>query len=242
MLEDEDGRRWKTVRDAFWQGELGFCDVHYAREQHELMLRVLASIDQRRPARAESKYDLFNGDMAVWRFYLNWLASIGMLGDRAGLGKATNPLEAVLSPEGRSVLMMLRATREPAWEELPMPSVIEAVIATERDANEQTREHALRAFEAAVGFRRHVFARERAGSSYVVTLTGLDGGPGVSMPVRRVNWSTAFVDSVARDDLFAWLAKRVDRWDDWGSMAYSKGGETLTRHLLSLMVVNRRDD
>ena len=42
--EDASGRNWASVRDAFWVGELGFPSVHFAPEQHELMLRVMTAI------------------------------------------------------------------------------------------------------------------------------------------------------------------------------------------------------
>ena len=36
--------------------------------------------------------------------------------------------------------------------------------------------------------------------------------------------------------LFAWLAERVHRWDDWGGIAHRKGADALTSHLLSVVV------
>lgn len=58
------------------------------------------------------------------------------------------------------------------------------------------------------------------------------------MPVRRVNWSISFTDAAARDDLFAWFAIRIDRWDDWGEMAHCKGADAFNQHLLSLIVAS----
>nr|WP_209023279.1 hypothetical protein [Sphingomonas jejuensis] len=232
-IEDEDGRTWSTVRDAFWEGELGFPDVHFAPEQHELMTRVLTAIDGRWLLGDERRHDLFGGDMLFWRFYQCWLGSIGMLDTAHRTSFGTAPLEAPLSPEGRSVMLMLQATREPAWERMPMAEVVEAVAAAGRGAD-GGREAALREFERSVGFRRHVFARERVGRTHLVTLTGIAAE--ARMPTMRVSWSQAFTDETGRDDLFAWLARRVDRWDDWGRLAHGRGADALTRHLLGLIV------
>lgn len=229
-LEDVDGRRWRSVRDAFWRGLLGFPDIHVVPEQHELMLRVLTAVGLRGGRGAEDRHDLFNGDMLFWRFYMCWLSSIGMIGN----DKRESALHAPLSDLGRSVMLMLQATREPEWVDLPMPSVVEAVRSTQYGPPDDAREKALVAFESEVARRPHVFARERVHRSHLVTLTGL--GVGARMPVRRVMWSQAFSDETARDDFFAWLAERVDRWEDWGLLAYSKGAAGLTQRFLSLMI------
>lgn len=238
-LEDEQGRHWRSVREAFWQGELGFCDVYVAPEQHELMLRALSSRDVRWIETTEREYELFGGDMMFSRFYSCWLQSIGMLATTNGSGVAVGPLEAGLSAEGRSVLLMLRATRDPTWEELPQAAVVAAVAASVRGAAGYDREESLRMFENTVGFRRQVFARERIGRSYLITLTGLVTGVFARMPTRRVTWSLAFDDDVIRDDLFAWIATRIEHWDRWGEMAYDKGADAFTQHLLGMFVVSQ---
>ena len=239
VLEDEHGRTWASVRDGFWQGELGFPEAHFAPEQHELMLRVLTAVDRGWASAAETKYDMFDGDMMFWRFYMCWLMSIGLLETSQPLGLGVSPLERGLSDYGKSVTMMLQATREPAWEDLPMQDVVDAVAASARGPADDDREDALQAFERAVGLRRHVFARECVGRSHLVTLTSMAGGPGTRMPVRRVVWSTSFKDAAIRDDLFAWLATRVDRWDAWGAMAFDDGANAFGRHLLGLIVARK---
>ena len=239
MLEDEHGRTWRSVREAFWQGELGFPEVHFGPEQHELMLRTMSSLAGPWSDRSESMHDLCGGDMMFWRFYMCWLASIGLIATRGASGERGSPLEGRLSPEGRSVLMMLRATREPAWEELPLAEVVEKVASSLRRPGNGEREQALQSFERSVGLRRHVFARERVGRSHLVTLTGFTAGPGIRMPTRRVTWSQAFTDASTRDELFAWLAVRVELWDNWGEMALARGGAAFGRHLLGLLVASR---
>lgn len=234
VIEDEQGRTWRSVRDAYWQGELRFPAVHFAPEQHELVTRVLTAIHARWYAADERQYDLFDGDMMFWRFYQCWLGSIGLLEMSSGPWGPSDPLDAPLSAEGRSVMLMLQATREPEWERLPMGDVIEAVAAARRGAADEERDRALQSFEQSLGLRRHVFARERVGRSLLVTLTGMavEG----RMPTRRVSWSQSFTDARGRDDFFAWLAVRIERWDDWGEIAHRRGAGALTRHLLGLIV------
>lgn len=235
---DAEGRRWRGVRDAFWRGRLNMPDVHYADEQQELLLRVLASIDRRGASGSSPVVDLFGGDAAMWRFHLCWLASIGlidMVEDRRTF-LPTSPLRAGLSEEGRSVLLMLRLTRDPEWEELPMRGIVEAVARSEWSAVDGAREEALRIFERSLGVRRWTFARERLPNAFLVRLTGIDSH--ARMPTLGVMWSLGFGEARLRDDLFAWLATHVDRWDDWGERAYRKGAVEFTRHLLTVFVAD----
>jgi hypothetical protein len=237
-FHDGEGGCWQSVRDAFWHGHLGMPDVHYAAEQQELLLRVLASIDQRGTLRATPVIDLFGGDSMMWRFYLCWLASIGMLEQpesRVSFSPSS-PLEAGLSEEGRSVLLMLQLTREPEWEHLPMREVVEAVARSGWNLEDQVREDALQAFERSVGRRRWTFAREHLPGSFLVTLTGFSAH--ARMPTMAVMWSVRFAEARPRDHLFAWLATHVDRWDEWGERAYGSGADAFTRHLLSLLVAD----
>lgn len=229
-FEDEDGRKWASVRDAFWRGELGLPDTHAVREQLEFLLRVLLSVDMAERGESERRFDLFRGNLVLWTFYMCWLGTVGLL----QRGSTDD-----LSPEGRSVLMMLIATRDPEWEDLPIADVMAAVVAASRDPSDRDRERALQDFEHAVGLRRHVFARETVGQSHAITLTSMANRSPARMPVRRVTWSLAFDDQIVRDDLFAWIAARVDHWDAWGRMAYGRGGGAFTQHLLGQVVASR---
>lgn len=229
-FEDEDGRKWQSVRDAFWRGELGFPDTHAIREQLEFLLRVLLSFDMADRGESERRFDLFRGNLIFLTFYMCWLGTVGLL---------QRGLTDDLSPEGRSVLMMLIATRDPEWEDLPIADVMAAVVAASRDPSDLDQEQTLQDFEHAVGLRRHVFAREPVGQSHAITLTSMANGSPARMPVRRVTWSLAFDDQIVRDDLFAWIAARVDHWDVWGRMAYARGGGAFTQHLLGQVVASR---
>lgn len=228
VLEDDDGGRWHSVRDAFWQGRLKFPDIHFAPEQHELLLRVLTTLASNWASQTEILHDLFAGDGLLRGFYMCWLESVGMLDDR------NRPLGERLSDEGRSVMLMLQATREPSWIDLPIASVVDAVRAVGRGPADDLREAALKALEREVARRRHVFARERVGKSHLVTLTGI--AVDARMPTRRVIWSQSFAEARTRDDFFAWLAERVHRWDDWGALAYSKGAVALTQRFFTLLI------
>lgn len=229
VLEDVDGRRWTSVREAFWSGRMNFPLAHLVPEQLELLLRVLSSIERRWVNGSENRHDLFGGDMLFWRFYCCWLASVGL----TDLGRSLNALEAGLSDEGNSVMLMLRATRDPAWADLPMTKVIDAVRTAMLDGGPicaSSFEH----FERAVAYRNNVFAREMMGDRHLVTLTGFqDQG---RMPVRRVIWSASFGDERKRDMFFIWLAERVDRWDDWAECAYYNGTSALTQRLFALLL------
>lgn len=229
IIEDGEGRQWRSVRQAFWEGHLGFPATHVVPEQLELLLRVLASLGRRWLGTDEGKHDLFGGDMLFWRFYQCWLSSIGLI----AAGPNVEPLSAGLSEEGRSVLLMLQATREPAWAALPIDAVIEAVRNADRTVADEERERALQMFERAVARMPLLFARESVHGRHLVTLTGLDTV--ARMPMRKVIWSLAFPDAQVRDDFFGWLAERVHRWAEWGDLAYSKGADALTQHLLGLL-------
>lgn len=231
-LEDGEGGVWPDVRTAFWEGRLGMRSGHLAKEQQELLLRVLTAINAGWFSPVESRTDLFGGDMVFWRFYMCWLGSAGLTAvtDRA------RALEAGLGEEGRAALLMLRATRDPQWIDLPMPAVVDAVRRAGHGAADDAREEALRVFERGTTPLMQVFARERVGRACLVTLTSIDSSD--RMPTRRVVWSASFLDERHRDDLFGWLAERVHRWEDWGVIARSRGACGLTEHLLTMLVAH----
>lgn len=231
MLEDQDGCRWHSVRDAFWRGRMNFPLEHLVTEQLELLLRVLTAIERRWLSGNESKHDIFGGDMLFWRFYCCWLASIGLTETDRGL----NALAGPLSDEGHSAMLMLQATREPAWIDLPMEEVVDAVRRSMLHSD-LGRDASFDQFQRAVAFRRNVFAREAVGNRHLITLTGFENTG--RMPIRRVMWSASFGDETTRDTLYAWLAERVDRWDEWSGLAYGAGASTLTHHLFTLFLAD----
>lgn len=230
FLEDDEGRQWHSVRDAFWRGELAFPPSSADREQQELLLRSLASKNPRRSSRAEGADELFDGSSMAWCFYQCWLASVGLV----DLTNSNSPFFAPLSAKGGAVLLMLQATRQPEWEGVPFSEIVDDIVAAARGSDEVARERKLNAFERSLGFRRHTFSRERIGPTFLVTLTGMTRD--ARMPTRRVAWSQSFSNARARDDLYAWLAARVDCWDAWGEMAYQHGADAFASHLFALVV------
>ena len=231
VLQDAEGRSWSSVRDAFWHGHLGF--PHDARRSHEhleLMLRTLAAIGAR-DMHSERRFDLFEGNLLFWHFYESWLFSIGLLVEAGPQQRDPDPL----SEEGRSVLLMLQATRERDWTAKPFAAVREEIAAAGRGDAEVGREEALRRFEEGAAHLNYAFSRERLGRTPTITLNTV--AMEARMPVRRVIWSQGFADATVRDDFYGWLAERLDRWEDWGGLAYWRGAADLTQHLLGLMMV-----
>lgn len=228
-LEDGEGGSWRSVREAFWLGRLGFPSISFVPEQQELLLRVLSVIERGTDSGSEGRRDLFFGDMLFWRFYMCWLVSVRLVeADERG-----NPLNPRLTEEGLQVRLMLSATAEPAWAELPLADVVDAVSRAHHGGPEEAREAMLQSFEREAAARTTGFARKTVGRSFMVVLTGLrtEG----RMPLRRTFWSLSFADRDDRDDFYGWLARRAHRWDDWAAMAYAKGADGLTQHLLTLM-------
>jgi hypothetical protein len=235
-IEDADGKLWDSVRHAFWEGHMHFPAMHLVAEQLELLLRVLAAIDTRCGLPEESRHDLFQGDMLFWRYYRCWLFSTGLTVGKPG----DDSLGAPLSEEGRSVLAMLLATRDPEMATVPLSRVLDAVRAAGRTQADDEREEALGLFERGVNRMPYVFAREQLNKHYLVTLTGLDTV--ARMPTRKIVWSQAFPDQSVRDDFFGWIAERVDRWEDWYRFAYEGGAHKLTQHLLGLFALHLSND
>jgi hypothetical protein len=233
-LEGLDGRRWHSVRDAFWHGHLRFPAGSVKIEQQEQLLRILNAVDRCGVYGHETLHDLLGGDFTQWRFYQSWLASIGLL----SVDAPRTAFYASLSAEGRSVMLMLQATRDPDWIDLPFSEIVEAIGSTGPDAALDARERSLKAFERSVAKRPAVFARERIGGLHLVTLTAISVD--ARMPTMKVIWSHPFCGADTRDDFYGWLAERVDRWDDWRSLAYDRGAASLTQHLFMLILERGR--
>lgn len=232
VIEDADDRHWHSVREAFWMGRMNFPSPAWAPEQLEFLVRVLGTMEREWDGTAESRHDLFGGDLLFWRFYYSWLNSVGL----TVMADTPWATEAKLSAEGRAVLRMLQATRVPEWVDVPMREVIASVRRAFLEDVTTEREAALRQFEASVCNRRNVFARETVYQHYLVTLTGFETTG--RMPIRRVMWSASFSDEVCRDRLYVWLSQRVDRWDDWAALAYETGAESLTERLFTLFLAS----
>ncbi|WP_066483754.1 MULTISPECIES: hypothetical protein [unclassified Sphingomonas] len=226
-LEAPDGREYGSVREAFWCGLLKFptalMDAHL-----EFLFRVLLGFTRHRGADVEQHHDLFASDPLYWRFYISWLQSIGLLENGSAVSRF-----------GRSVLLMLQATRHPEPAELPMVEIVEAVRREMAGPETQQLEQALQAFERQAGQMPTIFAREQVGRSHLITLTIMDTDS--QMSLRRVVWSIGFADRLLRDRLFAWLAERVHCWERWGELAYVQGAAALTNRLITMALADSRD-
>jgi len=109
-IVDEDGQRWRSVRECLWRSRLGMPKLLETKQDEalEFLLMVLAVIDRRIMGIEERVRDLFEGSWTVARHYAYWLMGHGL----------TNPhpagvLEGPLTYEGRAVLLMLASTRSP---------------------------------------------------------------------------------------------------------------------------------
>ena len=76
------------------------------------------------------------------------------------------------------------------------------------------------------------FIRQDLGQQAAIVLAGVGLGPNI--PLTRVLWSMLFSDNYARDRMLVWMNERVDRWQDWGGLAYRQGARALTERLLQL--------
>ena len=66
---DEHGRRWETVREAFWIGRLGMPPSLTMEEHLERLITYLAVTDHRVVHVRKSIHDLFAGEQDFERFY-----------------------------------------------------------------------------------------------------------------------------------------------------------------------------
>lgn len=229
VFVDEGGREWRSVREAFWVGRLGMrpLDHDYGREKtmHEELERltaVLAAQDRRILLGRESATDMFDGSHAFERFHSAWTWGFGLTDEQS------------LTVEGRAVLLMLVATRPYELGRLPVgPDAMRAIIGA--DAGVEAREQwfaEIDAFARDLAFR---FVRSEVGRSPCVELVGDDST--ARMPTRRAFWSQGFRHEHDRDQLFAWLCERLDRWDDWGRLVAKRGAAEFQQHLVELLVL-----
>jgi len=232
---DRDGRRYATIREAFWTGRLNLPLINDqpAPDQLELMHSVLAFRIRSRASSNELANDLFGANHLVHNVYLDWLANIGLLArdyDERNPGGVT--------AEGHSVLLMLDATRPySVRRERPgAPSIgFLAGLAEESIAGEARRQR----IEAAAAEWDVAFVRREIGSNAAIVL--LKRGDG-RVPVLETVWSATFPTRRLRDAFYDWICSRADRWVDWSKVSRSIGGSELTQHLLVVLAGSLADD
>ena len=81
------------------------------------------------------------------------------------------------------------------------------------------------------------FGRKDIAGQPAIVLAGVGLGPNI--PLTRVLWSVTFADDYARDRMLFWLHERIDRWPDWGELAYRQGARALSERLMQLAFADR---
>lgn len=231
-LTDEDGREWRSVREAFWTSRLGLpsdFSVHSDRIL-EFMMSYLAIVDHRFVEPEERVSDIFQGDRNLDSFFSYFLTAAGLLESRYGK----------LTPEGRGVLQMLIATRsvDHASEQIGLEWIIANRTVTGRDEKQSAAEAVSRREQVASRLL-HRFATDTIDGMPCVKLIGLRITQ--EIPVRSTLWSMSWPvgDQYARDRFYLWLLERIDRWDDWSAIVTEDGVRALTEHLMKLAFCDR---
>jgi hypothetical protein len=226
-LVDHEGRRWNSVREYFWKARLGMGKIIRDDDRNkelEFLLAILATMERRTVPVEESAIDIF-GSWEVQRHYMSWLTGHRLLSYRSS--------DSQLSPEGHAILLMLASTRSPdaAPLRIGLPTLRSYRGLAEDDREEELRS-TLTAQEQLTRHLQYRFIRQDLGQQPAIVLAGVGLGPNI--PLTRVLWSMLFPDSYARDRLLVWMNERVDRWQDWGMLAYKQGARALTERLLQL--------
>jgi hypothetical protein len=227
-LVDGQGRRWNTVREAFWVDRLGMTASPFAEEQLERLTAYLAAVSRRVVHVEESAHDLFAGEQDFERFYRIWV-------DARGLTAGAGPFGSGISTEGHAALVMLVMTRPSQIRSIPVGSEAIAKLAPSKASIPEAAAwlDRVEAFAARLPFR---FERRQLWRKPAVALVG--DVLGDVMPLRRTLWMQTFLDHQTRDRFHTWLAYRLDRWEAWGSIAHVHGGPMLTQHFLAMMMIS----
>lgn len=229
ILVDENGRKWPSVRKAFFHGKLGFTEVDgnfFETELERMLVYLLGASNPFGVAGMPSRGGELFQDKTFAIFYQNWLGAHGLLKDNP----RTLQHSVQITPEGRSVAKMLLATRWPGREGLH-PDV-EAMLFTGGRVEEVDRTSFERGDED-VAHMKYAFVRERIGRQPSICLVHRDAS--LRMPLVRTLWAQTFADERSRDVYHVWMSGRLERWNAWGDIAFRGGGDALTRHLLSLL-------
>lgn len=234
-LLDEDGTRWESLRSALWLGRLGMGDgvLRYADEQQEFLLAVLVAIDRTVDSASEAAKDLFGGNWDKAAHYGMWLEGHGLIKEANWLGNAR------MTPEGRAIMAMLMATRDPALIAKPIGLGSLATYAGMRpEPDREAMEAAIAKAEASlppmpIAFARHTVARTPA----VVLI-----GPARSrIAINETIWALQFDGEHERDLFYRWLLIRADRWEHWMQIVQQQGAQALTRRFLSLRIAEEAE-
>lgn len=226
-LVDEQGRRWDTVREAFWVGRLGMPKSLTMEENLERLMAHLAIISRRVVAVEENAHDLFKGETDYERFYRVWVYSQRLTG-------GTPPFGTGISAEGHAALVMLASTRPSQVRGISVGADAVATLAPSKASAVEIAAwlDRVEAMSARLPYR---FERRELWGKPTVAMVG--DGLGEVVPLRRTLWMQSFSDNPSRDQFHVWLAERLDRWEAWGEMAYHRGAPVFTQHLLAMVMM-----
>ena len=234
-LVDHEGRRWKSVREDFWEARLGMGTIIRDDDRNkelEFLLAILATMERRTVPIEESAIDIF-GSWEGQRHYMAWLTGHGLL--------AYGSSDSQLSPEGHAILLMLASTRSPDAAPLPISlPTLRSFRGLAADDREDELREMLTAQEQKASHLQYRFIRQDLAQQPAILLAGVGLGPNI--PLTRVLWSMLFPDKDARDRMLFWMNERVDRWQDWGGLAYRQGARALTERLLQLAFADQMID
>ncbi len=235
-LTDHTGQRWRSVREYFWASRLGMAAIprdDTRNEELEFMLATLVSLDRRVIHTEERALDLF-GSWDRSRHYLSWLAGLKML-----MPQTVADQNAELSPEGHAVLLMLASTRSPNAAPLAIGlPTLKSFHGLSGTPDQDEHDRLIAAQERATLHLQYRFGRKDIAGQPAIVLAGAGLGPNI--PLSRVLWSITFADDYARDRMLFWLHERIDRWPDWGELAYRQGARALSERLMQLAFADRQ--
>ena len=201
-------------------------------QELEFMLATLVSLDRRVIYTEERAVDLF-GSWDRSRHYLSWLA-----GQKLLMPQPEADLAADLSPEGRAVLVMLASTRSPDAAPLAIGlPTLKSFHGLAHSPDQAQRDRLIAQQERATLHLQYRFGRKDIAGQPAIVLAGVGLGPNI--PLTRVLWSVTFADDYARDRMLFWLHERIDRWPDWGELAYRQGARALSERLMQLAFADR---
>lgn len=233
-LIDEDGREWRSVREAFWIDRLGLPSIHsgWMNGIMGFMASYLAIADGRFVAPEERIRDIFQGDGHLDQFFRAYLLAVGLVNDTDG-----RP-----TPEGRAALLMLIATRtqEDAGEAVGLEWIVANRTVADRSERMSVAKEVERR-ERVAARMAHRFATDTIDGMPVVKLIGLCITQ--EIPIRSTLWSMSWPegDRYARDRFYLWLLERIDRWDAWSEMVSEDGTRALTEHFMKLAFCEETD-
>ena len=234
-LIDPLGQRWRSVREYFWAERLGMAPIQrddVRNKELEFMLATLVSLDRRVIYTEERAVDLF-GSWDRSRHYMSWLA-----GQKLLMPQPEASLDADLSPEGRAVLVMLASTRSPdaAPRAIGLPT-LKSFHGLAGKPDQAERDRLIAEHERATLQLQYRFESKDIAAQPAIVLAGVGLGPNI--PLTRVLWSITFADDYARDRMLFWLHERIDRWPDWGELAYRQGARALSERLMQFAFADR---